>query len=139
MTSYQNCANKMQGGWWINNHIPAVLDLRDKVSIVKGAAVVVFVRRCYKLSPGPTEPVPADSQMDLPLVKAEPFRDTAPSEEDMLEQAGPMQSGEIHGGADIHSASCEGSSARAGVCAPKEAVLLWNILGWAGSRQELWP
>lgn len=99
--------------------------------------MVVFVRRHYKLSPGPTEPVPVDSQMDLPLVKAEPIQDAAPCEEDVLGQAGLMQSVEIHGGADIHSASCEGSSARAGVCAPKEAVHLWNILGRAGSYQEL--
>lgn len=43
--------------------------------------MVAFVRRHYKPLPGPTEPVPVDSQMDLSLVKAEPTREAAPCEE----------------------------------------------------------
>lgn len=36
-----------------------------------GTAGVASVRRCQKLPPGPTEPVPTRCKRDLPLAKAE--------------------------------------------------------------------
>lgn len=71
-------------------------------------------------------------------MKAEPVRDAAPCEEEHGETSWPH---EVNGDplSRYPLSSCEGSSARAGVCAPKEAVSLWNLLGRAGSCQDLCP
>ena len=47
------------------------MGLRDKVLVAGGATGVAPVRRCQKLPPCPTEPMPAGSKTDPRLAKAE--------------------------------------------------------------------
>jgi len=52
------------------------MDLRGKV-LVGGAIGMASVRRCKKLPPCLTKPVPAGSKTDLLLAKAKPISDSA--------------------------------------------------------------
>lgn len=47
----------------------------------RGAEGVVAVRRCWKLLPCPTEPMPAGSKTDPLLAKAEPTSDSGSTSE----------------------------------------------------------
>ncbi|KAK4818202.1 hypothetical protein QYF61_008586 [Mycteria americana] len=62
-----------------------------------------------------------------------------PVEKTMVKQVAPLQSMEVHDGADIHSEVHGGPPARADGCVLKEAVTWWRACARAGSWQELWP